>query len=288
MATSQFLALHLLLATARADRWDLLREGGAAWHNLQFGGEFSINVGDEHGTLFRWESPGFSSATSYLAGASLSKWPSAIMISGLVNDGTLSYDSLASTYLPWWPTARKDPRSRVTLRHLLSFTSGYYADGSASALCGFGVPPSDQFLVCAESLFNASTSWGYEPGTHWAYISTHLQVPPVRPSVSVRPSVRTCARPSLSIHESICACVRPSVHHSPLTGVAHPPLRPHACCASPVRGGDGRRGEWHRDRQAVRKVPLHAVQHDLHGLVPRQEPADGHGHRCAASIDRPH
>ena len=40
-------------------------------------------------------------------------------------DGTLSYDDLASKHLKWWATDPRDSRSRVTLRHLLTFTSGF-------------------------------------------------------------------------------------------------------------------------------------------------------------------
>ena len=60
----------LLVVYAAADRWQLLREGAAAWRALQFDVDFAVNVGDETGTLFRWESPGFSSATTRMEGAS--------------------------------------------------------------------------------------------------------------------------------------------------------------------------------------------------------------------------
>jgi len=174
MATSAMF-LIVLVASARADRWDALREGVEAWHALQFDDDFAVNVGDESGTLFRWESPGFSSATTRMAGASLSKWPAAIMISGLVNDGIMSYDDLASKHLSWWATDDEDPRSRVTLRHLLSFTSGYHGDGFASPFCARHVSTREQFMACAISLYNHSNAYGAEPGTIWAYLTCHLQ-----------------------------------------------------------------------------------------------------------------
>ena len=107
--------VHLLGVCAQSDPWALLREGAEAWRALQFGRDFALNVGDEHGTLFSWTSPGFSMSTTTMAGASLSKWPSAVMIAGLVNDGTLHWDDLASKYLEWWTTGSSDPRSRVKL-----------------------------------------------------------------------------------------------------------------------------------------------------------------------------
>jgi len=168
-------AVFFFAPLVACDRWALLREGAEAWNAMQFDEQFSVNVGDETGTLFKWESPGFSSVSTRMAGASLSKWPAAVMIAGLVHDGTLAFDDLASKHLRWWPTDKKDPRSRVRLHHLLSFTSGYSADSSASPRCSFMVAPKDQYMKCAESLFNLSTSYGHEPGTHWAYLTTHLQ-----------------------------------------------------------------------------------------------------------------
>ena len=78
----------------RKYNWDLLKRGAEAWHNIAFDGEFSVNVGDASGTLFKWESPGFSSHGTRMAGASLSKWPAATMLVGLVADGTLSFDEI--------------------------------------------------------------------------------------------------------------------------------------------------------------------------------------------------
>ena len=165
-----------LMATTASDIWAPLRAGAEAWHALQFDGEFSVNVGSDQGTLFRWESPGFSSSKTRMAGASLSKWPAAIMISGLVNDGTLHWDDLASKHLSWWTKDPKDPRSRIQLKHLLSFTSGYTTDGSASMRCAEGVAVKDQYMACAESLYdNLGAKHSYEPATTWAYLGCHLQ-----------------------------------------------------------------------------------------------------------------
>ena len=80
----------------------------------------------------------------------------------------------SSTILAWWATDPQDPRSRVTLRHLLSFTSGYYADGLASPLCSVGVAAPEQYMACAISLYNHSHSYGAEPGSTWAYLTCHL------------------------------------------------------------------------------------------------------------------
>jgi hypothetical protein len=155
-------------AAPQADAWAPVREGVEAWAALNLDARFSINAGDETGAKFKWiTKDGFTERT-VMSGASLSKWPSAVMISGLVNDGIMSYDDPANKYLDWWSKDPRDSRSKITLRQLLSFTSGYSDDESSG--CGFG----GQFLECAQKLYEA-TEHKYEAGTHWAYLSCHLQ-----------------------------------------------------------------------------------------------------------------
>jgi CubicO group peptidase (beta-lactamase class C family) len=91
---------------------------------------------------------GFSIDETRMPGASLSKWPAAVMISGLVADGIMSYDDRANKFLPWWATDPSDPRSNVTLRHLLSFTSGFTEDGFT--ICS---RVDAAFVQCAEALY---------------------------------------------------------------------------------------------------------------------------------------
>jgi CubicO group peptidase (beta-lactamase class C family) len=46
------------------------------------------------------------------------------MFLGLVHDGTIpSLDEPVAKYVAWWP--QTGAKSRVTLAHLLSFTSGF-------------------------------------------------------------------------------------------------------------------------------------------------------------------
>jgi len=83
----------------------------------EFTTEYAVSIGDAtHGRLFLYEGGKFKT----------SKWPSAMMFAGLVNDGTIaSLDDPVSKYLPWWTTDPKDLRSTITFRMLLSFTSGF-------------------------------------------------------------------------------------------------------------------------------------------------------------------
>ena len=100
----------------------------------EFTTEYAISVGTaDGGQLFEYESGNFTMHTSIPTG-STSKWPSAMMFAGLVNDGTIaSLDSKASDYLDWWTKDPSDPRSQVTLRMLLSFTSGFGSGHTGAA-----------------------------------------------------------------------------------------------------------------------------------------------------------
>jgi len=149
--------------------WEALQEGISAWAEMSFDADFAVNVGDHTGTLFEWSTPGFSMDTTRMPGASLSKWPASVMISGLVNDGIMSFDDRVNKYVTWWAKEDEDPRSKVTLRHLLSFTSGYLDDADVKCASKNG-----DFMDCAHQLYNASAK--YEaPGRTWQYLSCHLQ-----------------------------------------------------------------------------------------------------------------
>lgn len=91
----------------------------------EFTSEYAVTIGNKDGRLFKYESGKFKLDTQIPTG-STSKWPSAMMFAGLVNDGSVSsLDDLVSKYLPYWTTSKADLRSTVTLRMLLTFTSGF-------------------------------------------------------------------------------------------------------------------------------------------------------------------
>jgi len=139
-----------------------------AWNELQFDDNFAINVGDATGTLYTWSSPNFNMQTK-VEGASLSKWPSAIMISGLVADGIIDYETKANAVLDWWAKDGSGHNSSsCTLRDLLSFKSGMLAD-NAGELCPFG------YEFCAKQIYDDAKQWA-EPGTTFQYLSGHLQL----------------------------------------------------------------------------------------------------------------
>mmetsp|Transcript_53137 Transcript_53137/g.99607 ORF Transcript_53137/g.99607 Transcript_53137/m.99607 type:complete len:435 (+) Transcript_53137:89-1393(+) len=106
-----------------ASAWEPLRQILQQW---EFTTEYAVAVGDaKHGRLFTYEGGNFTLKTKIPTG-STSKWPSAMMFAGLVNDGSVkSLDDPIFRYLPWWTQDPKDPRSTVTFRMLLTFTSGF-------------------------------------------------------------------------------------------------------------------------------------------------------------------
>eukprot|EP00657_Telonema_sp_P-1_P012936 TRINITY_DN9858_c0_g1_i1.p1 TRINITY_DN9858_c0_g1~~TRINITY_DN9858_c0_g1_i1.p1 ORF type:complete len:295 (-),score=84.92 TRINITY_DN9858_c0_g1_i1:139-1023(-) len=139
---------------------------------------------------------------------STSKWPSAMMFAGLVNDGTItSLDDPVSDYVSWWTKDPADPRSTVTLRMLLSFTSGFGdghpgQDGNSRAARAWRLAnnaPASRSLTdtlsalggsnaadpcnattgdnvaCAKSIYDNVKLIG-KPGAAYSYNSNHLQL----------------------------------------------------------------------------------------------------------------
>eukprot|EP00965_Chrysotila_dentata_P196506 6177618-Pleurochrysis_carterae.AAC.3 len=94
-----------------------------------------------------------SQTVSQVILASSSKFPAALAIAGAVADGHLSFDTRAYELLEWWSSAADDLRSGVTLRHLLTFTSGLVSTdfGGAGIACLDISPLSNASKLSAES-----------------------------------------------------------------------------------------------------------------------------------------
>ncbi len=88
--------------------------------------------------------------------ASVAKSILAVLIAMAVEDGAIAgLDQAAADFIPAW---RSDPRAGITLRHLMSMTSGL--DDRGLALRGVA---GDQFAI------NAAAPLRAPPGTRWAY-----------------------------------------------------------------------------------------------------------------------
>jgi len=155
--------------------WKPLRDQLDGWVLTN---NFGVRIGNAtHKDLFTF-SKGTLTMETPVETASTSKWPVAMMFTGLVNDGTIkSLDSLANEYVPWWTKDKRDNRSQVTLRHLLSFTSGF-GDGSAGQENQTKTCMGNQsfgYMECAQNVYSTTKMAG-KPGTVFSYNSNHLQL----------------------------------------------------------------------------------------------------------------
>merc|ERR1711965_907410 len=102
----------------------------------------------------------------------------------LIHGANASLDDKMSKYLSYWTTDETDPRSRATLRHFLTMTSGMVTDGTDGAVAlnnsdakarvahskvGYGaflgcsLVPGATHGACARALYDASPAL-YAPG----------------------------------------------------------------------------------------------------------------------------
>lgn len=118
------------------------------------------NANDQR--VYALELGAFRSSTN-IAVASASKWISALVIFDVIRRGQLSLDSTTGQVLGW-----TGPNAAITLRHLLSFTSGLEAD----AMCTRN--PLTTLANCVNTI-GGSTRLA-DAGTRYDYGSTHLHV----------------------------------------------------------------------------------------------------------------
>lgn len=162
------------------DAWYPLRHLLERW---PYTDNFRVDVGNASGIVFSYER-GNMTMDAHVLTASTSKWPSAMAIAGVVADGSIkSLDSKVNEYVPWWTTNATDPRAHVTLRHLLSFTSGF----------GTGKPGNESYKgldcmrwhgnityeACAKQIHDSVEQWCW-PGYCYSYNSNHLKCSPAR------------------------------------------------------------------------------------------------------------
>ena len=137
--------------------------------------ELVVIIGDGAGARFTHEKG--ATATTLYPIASASKLITALMILKLTEEGALSLSDHPQRHLPWWTSDPADPRSRVTLEQLLSFTSGFSgSDGLAPG--DEGVPcvedANTTLSACAQEIY--AQNFTYEPGTTFFYGPAHMQI----------------------------------------------------------------------------------------------------------------
>ncbi len=97
--------------------------------------------------------------------ASASKLVSGVVLLRLVGQGLLSLDSSTGQVLGW-----SGPRGAITLRHLLSFTSGLDPDAPCTS------NPLITLAACVDAIRDDPAAVVAAPGTRFDYGSTHLHV----------------------------------------------------------------------------------------------------------------
>lgn len=125
--------------------------------------DFTLLLEAKDGRRFA-HSHGGSTATTAYESASTSKLVTAVVILDLVDRGVLALDSKARDLIPFWT------EEKVTLRHLLSFTSGFRDE----PFCVNN--PLADFEECAQLIFEASVGKAPAPGTEFYYSSAHMQI----------------------------------------------------------------------------------------------------------------
>mmetsp|Transcript_512 Transcript_512/g.1549 ORF Transcript_512/g.1549 Transcript_512/m.1549 type:complete len:354 (+) Transcript_512:874-1935(+) len=180
-ATVHAISILVLAASAAAqgaggssDRWGAVRDAVDSYDPIESCVVWVGTAGDPEAFLHKKD--GFDRGT-VLQVASASKLTTAMAIMSLVADGVMSLDDTPSRYLPWWTADPADMRANVTLRHLLSFTSGLIVprDGTGSAV------PSDcsyslgwDTAECVRDIYHAGCSTA--PGTTFFYSERHMKV----------------------------------------------------------------------------------------------------------------
>ncbi|MBL9039102.1 MAG: beta-lactamase family protein [Archangium sp.] len=112
--------------------------------------------------VYRLELGSFRSSDT-IAVASSSKWISTMVIFDVIRRGQLSLDSTTGQVLGW-----TGPQSAITLRHLLSFTSGLESEAACT------LNPLTTLAACVDTISAAPLV--ADAGTRFDYGSTHLHV----------------------------------------------------------------------------------------------------------------
>ena len=149
-----------------AAAWDTLRDAIDACDV----DDLTVLFGTGDGIVFSHVKGDSAPDRTYLI-ASASKWLTSITALSLVEDGLWTLGDHPQQHLSWWSDDATDPRSRVTLEQLLSFTSGAWG-AMDDVPC---VEDGDSTLeACAQVIHDDFFTW--EPGTAFYYGPPHMQV----------------------------------------------------------------------------------------------------------------
>jgi len=148
---------------APADRFAAVDAAMQAAHNSTGNPAIGLSVYDRNGVKVFERMYGAFAVDQRVAIASASKMVAGVVLLRLVDKGFLSLDSTTGAVLGW-----TGPNAAITLRHLLSFTSGLPAEHTCTLRADITL------AECVNSI--SLTTLTAAPGTLFDYGSTHLQV----------------------------------------------------------------------------------------------------------------
>jgi len=136
-------------------------------------GPFNLLIGDESGVIANITVGEWSSQQRIQPLWSPSKLASGAVFYNLDAEGDLPLDTKVSDYLPFWTKDPADARSKVTIRSLLHFQSGFVVDYTSSAPECW-LDPSSTFDACAQEIYEQKFAEDRQ-GT-FDYNEYHLQI----------------------------------------------------------------------------------------------------------------
>ncbi|KAA3644866.1 MAG: class A beta-lactamase-related serine hydrolase [Chloroflexi bacterium] len=204
--------------------------------------DLTVLVGTHDGIVFSY-SKGRSTPDTVYKLASSSKWLSAAAIMQLVEQDILALDDHPQDHIPWWTDAPNDPRSQITLQHLLSFTSGFTGRVFTVNCAG---DPDVTLEECAKVMYEAQ--FEYAPGETYYYSNAHLHIAAVMAEYATDQPFATIFDEQLAqpLDLQDTALLHPSVQNP-----------------RPAGGGEGTANEYATFLQALLDQELLAASFDL-------------------------
>ena len=187
--------------------------GGSAWDAVQAalrstdGDGWALVAGraDSPQPLLAYAGSKSTGLDAAIPVASAAKWVSGTVVLRLVQEGTMRLDDRVQRYLPSWGVNSADGRGNITLRHLLTFTSGITdAVPSCDAWRAIGQRAAPDSLApladCVTRIAHATPRLVADPvGTVFAYAGFNPQRwQRLRPTRAGQPCLRKPPRRSLA------------------------------------------------------------------------------------------
>lgn len=138
--------------------------------------DFSLKVVSQDNRVFEFNR-GTATQSKMYESASSSKWVTATIILHYMQSSTntssakpLTLDSKPQEFISNWPILATDSLYNMTLRDLMSFTSGFTEEANCLN------SPTANFENCVITMAAANAGNGYSPGQTYFYSGVHLQV----------------------------------------------------------------------------------------------------------------